>query len=400
MLWVRGCRLGALTAGPACQDVRGHAILVTVSRSRLQSLDVMRAAAILLVIGHHARVPQSGALVDLPLTLWHRCGWMGVDLFFVLSGFLVSSLLFNSYRRTGSLGIRSFWIRRGLKIYPAFYALLLLYAPVIPAYFPNDWPKRVLAELLYVQDYVPSVFDFSWSLAVEEHFYFLLPLVLAALIRRRPEAPFAKIPVLATAVAGLCLGLRIVTALAFPYAKSVHLWPTHLRIDSLLTGVAIAYGWSFHRERMVAVGRRYRIPLLALTAVGVAGPLCWPLGTSRLLVSVGFTLLQLGFAALLLTVLAREATTPARAGVGRVVAAAAAVVGRDSYSIYLWHMTALYRVGSLLPTMSWHLQFALGLVLSAALGVGMARLIERPVLRVRDRLFPPATPEPAVQATL
>jgi len=78
--------------------------------SRNQSLDMLRGVAVLLVLGRH----MDGA------GIWSSAGWCGVDLFFVLSGFLISGLLFTEFKKTGTIDVKRFWIRRGFKIYPAF----------------------------------------------------------------------------------------------------------------------------------------------------------------------------------------------------------------------------------------------------------------------------------------
>src|SRR5208337_3375533 len=97
-------------------------------RGRLRELDVLRGLAILLVLGHHmGAVPlHTPGIVLVVLDLWRQAGWVGVDLFFVLSGFLVSGLLFQEYRMDGQVSLGRFLLRRGFKIYPAFYTLLLV----------------------------------------------------------------------------------------------------------------------------------------------------------------------------------------------------------------------------------------------------------------------------------
>src|SRR5512135_1473672 len=95
------------------------------SGGRLVSLDVLRCLAVLLVIGRHMAPPPTRiAPVRWFIDTWHQGGWIGVDLFFVLSGFLISGLLYRDLSKNGSLGVGRFLIRRGLKIYPAFYVLL------------------------------------------------------------------------------------------------------------------------------------------------------------------------------------------------------------------------------------------------------------------------------------
>src|SRR5215472_7296705 len=88
--------------------------IMNATTQRNQSLDALRCIAVLLVVGFH-----------LPYyRIWGTLGWIGVDLFFVLSGFLISGLLFPEYTTTGAIRLRRFLIRRGLKIYPAFYLLI------------------------------------------------------------------------------------------------------------------------------------------------------------------------------------------------------------------------------------------------------------------------------------
>src|ERR1700675_1801152 len=87
-------------------------------RARNQWFDVLRGVAILLVLGRHYDYRY--------IRIWHSIGWAGVDLFFVLSGFLISGLLFSEYKTRNSISFKRFFIRRGLKIYPAFYLFLFL----------------------------------------------------------------------------------------------------------------------------------------------------------------------------------------------------------------------------------------------------------------------------------
>ena len=150
---------------------------------RNESLDVLRCVAVLLVVGFH-----------LPYyTLWSRIGWIGVDLFFVLSGFLISGLLFQEYKDTGTLSIKRFLIRRGLKIYPSFYLLMVL---VTCLYFLDRSTvstEQLALSWVFLQNYYTGEKIFmllahTWSLAVEEHFYLLLPFVADGPDCRVPKA--------------------------------------------------------------------------------------------------------------------------------------------------------------------------------------------------------------------
>ena len=107
---------------------------------RIAELDILRGIAIVLVLGRHLLTipPQLPFPIYFVLTFWRRIGWAGVDLFFVLSGFLVSGLLFQNYKRLGKVGPLTFLVRRGFKIYPALYVLLLIL--YMSSVYLNAWP--------------------------------------------------------------------------------------------------------------------------------------------------------------------------------------------------------------------------------------------------------------------
>jgi peptidoglycan/LPS O-acetylase OafA/YrhL len=138
--------------------------------------------AILLVLGRH--------LDYYPL--WSKIGWIGVDLFFVLSGFLVPGLLFHEFKEHGRINFRRLVLRRGLKIWPAFYTYILITAALVEfiqyhraGAFP--W-RQFITTSLFLPNYFPNdsrFFAHIWSLAVEEHFYLILPFVLFVLLVSR-----------------------------------------------------------------------------------------------------------------------------------------------------------------------------------------------------------------------
>ena len=140
-----------------------------------------------------------------------------MDLFFVLSGFLISGLLFSEYKKRHSINFKRFFFRRGLKIYPAFYVFLLL-TGITAALVVHSYPTsgQYLHEIFFVMNYEHGVWDHTWSLAVEEHFYIFLPIFLSILARlsSNREDPFRSIPRAAAVIAVLCLIFRAVSVLA------------------------------------------------------------------------------------------------------------------------------------------------------------------------------------------
>jgi peptidoglycan/LPS O-acetylase OafA/YrhL len=331
---------------------------------RNSNLDVLRGVAVLMVLGRHFPI----------LWIWDRIGWAGVDLFFVLSGFLISGLLFREWQTTGDIDIRRFYIRRGLKIYPPLYLFLIVATLIQWRHSPGEDALRVA---LFIQNYGAAVHGLTihtWSLAVEEHFYLMLPLALwFAGSRRRPFEMFAP----ATGIVCLCvLGLRLAFDWHTPTDPYAWMRATHLRIDSLLFGVLL--GWMRHfRPALFARIASSRLAFLPLVTA-VAGLILFPV-ESPFMRTIGFSINYLGFGALLMIVLDRKP---------RAFLRPVSVVGENSYSIYLWHML----FAMLLPqTGMWWIAY---LAMSVGAGIALSGLVEIPVLRLRDRLFPAVAKAP------
>ncbi len=328
-------------------------------RPRNQQLDFLRGIAILLVLGHHY----------LYFKYWSQFGWAGVDLFFVLSGFLISGLLFKEWTGTGTLNVRRFLIRRGFKIYPGFYVLLLLTWIVLPA---DPLRPSYAIDAFFLQGYFDPVWEHGWSLAVEEHFYLLLPLLLVALSWRKSKDPFRPIPIISAALFGLCLALRI-SAAADAENFDRLLRPTHLRIDTLLGGVTLGYFYHFHRDKFVAAATWKTLCCgLILLVPAVLLPM-----ESPFITTVGYTFNALGFMCILIWSMNR---TFYRTWIIERI-------GIYSYSIYLWHQAVHLIVDRFLPVHTfWSL--CVYLLTSVLLGALMGRLIELPFLALRDKWYP------------
>jgi peptidoglycan/LPS O-acetylase OafA/YrhL len=355
-------------------------------------LDALRGAAVLLVLGRHLELPADAHPL---LAGWQRGGWVGVDLFFVLSGFLVSGLLFSEVRRRGSLALGRFLVRRTFRIYPAFFVLLgctWLVSQFL--HTPRASGRAFLAEMLFVQNYFSGVWNHTWSLAVEEHFYIGLPFLLLGLVwlGRRAGDPFRLLVPLGAVAVVVLAGLRCANAWRQPYSNPSHLFPTHLRADSLLAGVLLAYCWHFHRARFDRfIGGRRRMFLVAGIACFVPAFL-FQLETVWFVSTLGLSLFALGAVLVIAAGLGSEAP-----GVARWLVP----VGGCSYSTYLWHMPVLiWGVPLCERAIGYPLdegvRMAVYLAGSLVVGASMAWLIEKPSLRLRDRWFPSASERPAI----
>ncbi len=347
--------------------------LTIPSVNRNQSLDVLRCIAVLLVLGFH--VPY--------YKVWRTGGWIGVDLFFVLSGFLISGLLFREFKETGSIDFRRFILRRGMKIWPPFYLLLAAMVLLLilgPGPFPTG---GVLANALFVQNYFfsPSkwhlgLLGHSWSLGVEEHFYLLLPLILMGLIafRKRSVDPFNSIPWLFVAISAVCLALRYFFEPPGIYRIVA---PTHMRIDSLFAGVTLGYLYHFKPGWFARLTGHYALIVSLVCCLPAVFLSSW----DRRMQTFGLTGLFVGFSFLLAWAIDRSPRNEAAKALMRHVAA----IGEYSYSIYLWHWI-LSLVFNQAPATA--LFFWAYILLSLAVGILMSKLIEMPMLAVRNKILP------------
>jgi peptidoglycan/LPS O-acetylase OafA/YrhL len=375
----------------------------TPSHTRLMQLDVLRGVAILMVLLRHsspkwALLPyyDAGPLSRIMLFVGN-IGWTGVDLFFVLSGFLIGGLLFREIKKTGRLDVRRFFIRRGLKIWPAYFFFLLVvlilasreigFRAAFHALIPN---------FIHLQNYLGSPHGITWSLAVEEHFYLALPLFLLVIIpRRRDDGSMPAIPIAAAVLIVVCTALRF-TNWNRPFDMYIQQTPTHLRIDGLFFGVLLAY--LFHiKPALLARIARHRLALLVLGAALLAPMGFYDVPDHRWIWTIGYTMIYVGYGCILIACL----FSPPGDLLGNLLAsrpaAVLAWVGVFSYSIYLWqfeisyipiHKWVLRRLPHHPLSLYWLVGTAIYLLAAILGGALLARIVEFPVLKLRDRLFP------------
>ena len=336
---------------------------------------------------------ETPRFLDSILTVWRRCGWIGVDLFFVLSGFLVSGLLFREYSRYGNIQIGRFLARRGLKIYPAFYVMLVT---TIAVDIWSDKPQhinRYIIDCLFLQSYFQGVWIHTWTLAVEEHFYLFLAFlifILATRARDKTDRPFDSLPRLFFCSAIAILTARCVTAIRFDYHHAIHMFPSHLRMDSLFFGVLLSYLYHFHSEEVAAFTSKFRFQLLASSLLMLSWTLFLPLGSTLWIHTFGLNLLYIGFGFVVVSTVDWE---PHRLLVSNSIGRLLAGVGFYSYSIYLWHLPVQkYGPRAIETVTGIHTGYWPSVIMyltgSILLGILMAKLVEIPFLKIRDRYFP------------
>jgi peptidoglycan/LPS O-acetylase OafA/YrhL len=340
---------------------------------RNQTLDVLRGAAILLVLGDHSPY----------YVTWARAGWTGVPLFFVLSGFLISGLLFGEYKEFGSINIARFFLRRGFKIWPGYYALLG--ATVLLYHFAQlHLPvTNLMLAVFFLGNYFNS-FHYGvvpilhiWSLAVEEHFYLVLPVLLIILVKlvRQRRNPFRVIPFVFAFSLLFCFFLR---ARFLPSGGWVT--RTDMNFGSLFAGVTLGYLYHFDSDWFAKIASdRWLVWAAALFA-----PVLFIDQDTRGMETFGLTALVFAFSTLIAWSVSHKRWESG------IIAKGLAKVGFYSYSIYLWHV---FLTPSVLHYKLTFWSFWLYVIASIDFGIGMAILIELPFLRFRDRLIPREKPQ-------
>lgn len=322
------------------------------------ALDGIRALAVLAVLAHHAEAP------------WLQGGFIGVDVFFVLSGFLITRLLRDELDASRRLSLPRFYARRAVRLYPT---LLLVIVAVLAA-APNLWREALLAGL-YLSDYsvalfeTPIVLAHTWSLSVEEHFYLLWPLLLPWVMRQAdPARVLLRFYVCALIWSGLSLIL-------FDWNL------TYCRFDARLGGLALGC-W-------LALARLPHLPrYTGWAALTLLGLLCVAASYGTGNAMLVFILAQVGAAGLI--VAAQQATGPA------AILAQLRYVGKLSYGLYLWHWPVFYWL--LMQRQGWAVTLLAGGALTFALAALSYHGVDVP-LQVLKRRFsasaPVVSPRPA-----
>lgn len=349
--------------------------------NRLPGLDLLRAIAIVWVMLFHSWIV--GGMGD-PYDAVAGYGWMGVDLFFVLSGYLIGYQLLKPLSQGESLQWREFYRRRAFRILPAFLTVLAIYA-WFPAWRESPGLQPVWQFLTFTVnlliDYPHNqAFSHAWSLCVEEHFYLVFPL-MAWLLTRRPSL-LVTVCVCAVLMVGGMLIRRNAWLDGKDFLESIY-YPTYTRLDGLLAGVLLAAVHAFRPRLWTAL--QSRANAFACAGLLVLATAIW-LFRARNDVSVtfGYPLIALGFALLVVAATGRQSF-------GRWQVPGAGGLAAMSYSLYLSHKLAMHWVSThLLIPYGIHGWPALLAYVSVILMVGAAlhHGVERRFLRLRDRHKP------------
>jgi len=347
---------------------------------RKVELDFLRGIAILLACGwHFNQAPTGVAPLDWLLAPGRLIGWAGVDLFFVLSGFLIGGLLFSEFENEGGFRPGRFLVRRAFKIWPVLYSFILLQLLLRQ----HPWQSYFFQCLFHVQNYFPTPLSPLWSLAVEEQFYLVFAILYTGVILFAGN--LRPMPWL---LGAMMLVVLIARSLAvMEHVSSDAMMQTQFRLDALSCGVALRYVHVFHRPLFDRIAS-YKLPLAAL----------WLTGTYVIVVSdvAGNFMHSLGLTIVYLTaasfIVFCYDMPPAIAR--SVFVRGLAYIGLFSYAIYVVQYAAVKPSAVLADHL--HLTgttaaiFKLVMTYSGAFvaGVIVTILVERPMLSVRSFLFP------------
>jgi peptidoglycan/LPS O-acetylase OafA/YrhL len=329
-------------------------------------LDGLRFFAFLAVYFHHSAVTVK-ASVEGPLGGLVTAGAFGVDLFFVLSAFLITDLFLKEAAAFGNLNVPAFYVRRILRIWPLYFAFLVV-AALVPdrplrgealawfALFIGNW-------YLARHNYPDSIGDPLWSVSIEEQFYLSWPLLFSVTGARR-LVPLSLV-LLATATA---------TRAVLVSHDVLHpgIWCNSLaRLDPIALGILLAAV----QARIPRFGGRVRA---AVVAVGIGG--LWACGRLNTFRGPGALVMYPGVAfSCLLILVAVLGWAPGTSRLAKTIA----YLGKISYGLYVFHVLALRLVRRMNP--EWPVVFAGGLVLTVAIGVASYELYEKPFLRLKRR---------------
>ena len=345
--------------------------LASAPKHREIELDFIRGLAILLVIDDHSP-GHSIVLAPFILLGWHQFGWVGVDIFFVLSGFLVGGLLIKEWKLYGKIDAGRFLIRRGLKIWPQYYFFI-----VAGLLLGHRKLHDQLGNLLNLQNYMGGIAH-TWTLAVEEHAYLLLVCILWIAARR--NTPVRRVFLLLCVMAGIVLANYFLLT----YLGVQTFTRTDTRVDGILYGVLLAMIYHYSPWRFAKLQNRR---VLSICVIAVTLVLMRFMPSNAFTAPLGCFLANMSGVAILLLVYRPHLKRP-RSAIYRLVA----TIGLYSYGIYLWHVSVLKPIVKLALKMP-HPVAVLWLtlapyVLGIVAGVILTRLVEFPALVLRDRLFP------------
>lgn len=368
--------------------------------ARLHGLDTLRALAVTLVVLHHYTLFVSN---DDDTFGWvGRIGWAGVDLFFALSGYLIGNQIFAALKTSAGLSLKAFYARRLLRTLPNYFVVLAIYV-VWPAWGENAPLAPLWRYLSFTQNLglAPgTAFSHSWSLAIEEQFYLLLPALALLGAALRLRIGFAWLFIACVIGAGMWLRAHLWFAHVdgqtygiYFYYKLIY-YASLCRLDELVAGVSLALLKHRHPDLWTRLTGHGNYTLAA--GLAVTGATFWLFLADHygfVATVFGYPLLALGFGLLILAALSQGSLLRAL----RIPGAGQLAVW--SYAIYLTHRGMSAVAAGPLQELGYGPHTTVAIVLLLALSVlsgwVLYRLVETPFMALRERYVPSNLARPA-----
>ena len=386
-------------------------------KSRISSLDFLRGIAILIVLFNHCDVQnipgfpdpdKFGSIFKKIYWFLHQLGWSGVELFFVLSGFLISGILFKEIEDKRTINFPRFWGRRAFKILPSYlFLLLVIYLTGATSFIDkssliNSF-KTLGVHLLFLQNYFFNHNGPTWSLAIEEHFYILLPLTLVLIYKfsniKEKSIENVLVKVVFFTVFTICFIFRFIHSNFYDLGINTNnltnaFMESHFRFDALFFGVFLKY-LHLTKSPVISVIRNNRFKFLFLSILLSFLSVYFSRG-SYFMFNFGFIFLSVGYSILITLFFGESFSRINKTFIYKMLTR----IGLYSYNIYLWHwvipkMNFLYMNDIFLflaksnigVDLTATLQSIVFVLLGILSGFIFTKLIEDPFLIIRDRFF-------------
>lgn len=355
---------------------------------RYHGLDTLRAAAIILVFMFHYYGASHNPVLGFMLA---RIGWVGVDLFFVLSGYLIGNQIFSTFIREDQFSLKTFYFRRCLRTLPNYFFILGLYF-IIPIFREQPLITPLWKFLTFTQNFdlnFRGAFSHAWSLCIEEQFYFILPLFVL-LLTHKNKFWIGWLFICVILFAGIILR----SSLWFTYIQHVGenkvpiymakiYYPSFCRLDGLVLGVSIALLRNFHKKTWNTLTQKGNWFML----IGLIGCYftCYPLPNlfGFAPTSFGYLFRSVSFATLTVAALSSKTL------LYRIKIPGALTLSTWSYAIYLTHKQIIHITQSMLSDsaiVKSNILILLLVILFSLIGGWLLYIcVETPFLKLRDK---------------
>ena len=369
----------------------------TQHNNRLHGLDTLRAIAIIIVLIYHYKVVVSSENL---FGFMSQLGWTGVDLFFVLSGYLIGNQILSAIANKQDFSLKLFYIRRFLRTLPNYYFVLALYF-LFPVALSGTATAPLWSFLTFTQNLdmrAGETFTHSWSLCIEEQFYLIFPLIALLIAHVKRSITLAW-----TALVGAMLFAMFMRGFNWyahgeaaitgqPFMQYIY-YPSFTRFDELLPGVAIALLKNFHPTAFANILRRGNLLLIVgLACVGIMFYVFHNYayiegyGRTFQVVTFGYSFLAISFGILVLAALSHNSI------LHKIRIPGAASLALWSYAIYLIHKPLFQVLKAPLTENGIDINTSIGVAIIMAVSIVcgwmLYQFIETPFMNLRARFFP------------